>query len=103
MSSAAHIAAAFGGFASDDRRDRGAGDPSLSTGKSTVKAFVDIRLGGIALKGCKIVQQDGQRPWLATPAVKTDHGWPQIAEFASKELRERVTAVVRAAAWERGQ
>jgi DNA-binding cell septation regulator SpoVG len=65
-------------------------------GKSNVKAFVDLRLGGITLKGCKIVQQDGQKAWLAMPAVKSDHGWNNVIEL-SKPLRERVTEVVLAA------
>jgi DNA-binding cell septation regulator SpoVG len=39
-------------------------------GKSSVKAFVDLKLGGITIKGCKIVRQGDQRPWVAMPAVK---------------------------------
>jgi DNA-binding cell septation regulator SpoVG len=70
-------------------------------GASTVKAFVDLRLGGVTLKGCKIVQQDGQRPWVAMPSTKTNHGWQNVAEV-TKELRERLTEVV-LEAWERGQ
>jgi DNA-binding cell septation regulator SpoVG len=65
-------------------------------GKSTVKAFIDVKIGGITLKGCKIVQQPEQRAWLAMPSVKTDHGWQNVVEI-SKPLREAATEVVLAA------
>jgi DNA-binding cell septation regulator SpoVG len=65
-------------------------------GKSTVKAFVDLRLGGVTIKGAKIVQQDGQRAWLAMPSVKTERAWQNVVEL-SKDLRERATEVVLAA------
>ncbi len=67
-------------------------------GKSAVKAFVDLRLGGVVIKGAKIVQQAGQQPWLAMPAVKTDRAWLNVVEL-SKELRARATEVA-LAAWE---
>ena len=62
-------------------------------GNSAVKAFVDIRLGGVTLRGCKIVQQTGARPWVALPSVKNDRGWQNVVEV-SRELRERMTEVV---------
>lgn len=65
-------------------------------GKSTVKAFVDIQIGGVTLKGCKIVQQDGQSAWLAMPSVKGNHGWTNTVEL-SKPLRDRVNEAVLAA------
>ena len=65
----------------------------------TVKAFVDLKLGGVTIKGAKIVQQDGQAAWLAMPSTKTERGnWLSVVEL-SKELRERAT-VVALAAWE---
>jgi hypothetical protein len=67
-------------------------------GKSSVKAFCNVKIGGVTVKGAKIVRQVGQRPWLAMPAVKTDHGWQNIIEL-SKPLRDRVTEVV-LAAWQ---
>jgi hypothetical protein len=33
----------------------------------TVKAFCTLKLGGVTVNDCKIVQQDGQRAWLAMP------------------------------------
>jgi hypothetical protein len=70
-------------------------------GQSSVKAFVDIRLGGVTIKGAKIVQQDGQKPWLAMPAIKTERAWLNVVEL-SKELRERATEIA-LEAWEGGQ
>jgi DNA-binding cell septation regulator SpoVG len=67
-------------------------------GSTTVKAFVDLRLGGVTLKGCKIVQQEGQKAWLAMPSIKTERAWQNVVEL-SKELRERATEVA-LAAWQ---
>ena len=33
----------------------------------TLKAFCTLKLGGVTVNDCKIVQQDGQRAWLAMP------------------------------------
>jgi DNA-binding cell septation regulator SpoVG len=70
-------------------------------GKGAVKACVDIQLGGVTLKGSKIVQQDGQTAWLAMPAVKSNRGWNNVVEL-SKLLRERATEVA-LKAWETHQ
>jgi DNA-binding cell septation regulator SpoVG len=65
-------------------------------GRTSVKAFVDLRIGGVTIKGAKVVRQDGQQAWLAMPAVKLERGWSNTVEL-SKPLRERVTEVVLAA------
>jgi DNA-binding cell septation regulator SpoVG len=70
-------------------------------GKSAVKAFVDLRLGGVTIKGAKIIQQANQQAWLAMPAVKTERAWLNVVEL-SKELRARATEVA-LAAWEQAQ
>jgi hypothetical protein len=67
-------------------------------GGGSAKAFVTVRVGGITIKECKIVQQAGQRPWLAPP----DRPWtgsdgkPRYARLVEldKDLHERVTAAV---------
>jgi DNA-binding cell septation regulator SpoVG len=68
-------------------------------GKSSVKAFIDLQVGGLTIKGCKIVQQDGQKAWLAMPATKLTHGWVNTVEISSRLLRDRLTEVA-VAAWE---
>jgi DNA-binding cell septation regulator SpoVG len=65
-------------------------------GKSTVKAFVDLQLGGVT-KGAKIVQQPDQRAWVAMPSVKTERAWQNVVEITSKDLRQRINDVVLAA------
>jgi hypothetical protein len=61
-------------------------------GQTAVKAFLDLQLGGITLKGCKIVQQENARPWLAMPATKSDRGRNNVVEL-TKELRKRATEI----------
>jgi DNA-binding cell septation regulator SpoVG len=65
-------------------------------GNSTVKAFVDLQIGGVTIKGAKIVQQDGQKAWLAMPSIKTERDWQNVVEL-SKPLRDKATEVVLAA------
>jgi DNA-binding cell septation regulator SpoVG len=65
-------------------------------GKGSVKAFVDLRLGGVTIMGAKIVQQPDQRAWLAMPSVKTERAWQNVVEL-SKPLREKATEAVLAA------
>jgi DNA-binding cell septation regulator SpoVG len=62
-------------------------------GSSSVMDFVDLRLGGVILKGDKIIQQEGERAALAMPSIKTDRAWQNVIEITSKELRRRITAV----------
>jgi DNA-binding cell septation regulator SpoVG len=69
----------------------------LDSKSSSVKAFCDLQLGGVTIKSAKIIQQDGQRAWVAMPSVKTDHGWQNVVEVTSKDLRQRITEVVLAA------
>jgi hypothetical protein len=49
-------------------------------GSSTVKAFVKVKVGGITIKGCKVVEQPGQKAWLAMPSTKTAHGGQTVVE-----------------------
>jgi DNA-binding cell septation regulator SpoVG len=67
-------------------------------GHTSIKAFADIRVGGVTILGCKIVQQEGQRAWLAMPSSKSERGWNDVIRLSS-ELRERVQAVA-LEAWE---
>jgi hypothetical protein len=68
-------------------------------GSGTVEAFVDLLLGGVSLKGCKTVQQDGPRAWLAIPSVKLERGWQNVVEI-TKYVRQSATDAL-FAAWER--
>ena len=66
-------------------------------GAGSVKAFVDIRVGGITIKGAKIIQQPDRRAWLGMPAVKTERAWHNVVEITSAKLRQAITEVVLAA------
>jgi DNA-binding cell septation regulator SpoVG len=73
-------------------------------GKSSVKAFVDLQVGGFKILSAKIVKQDAARPWLAMPSVKGDgegkRAWITPVEITSRPLRDRITEVA-IEAWER--
>jgi hypothetical protein len=68
-----------------------------------VRTFVSLRIGGVTLRGCKIVQQPGQRPWLAMPdrqwtAADGKVKYSAIVELTAT-LKQRVGEVA-LAAWE---
>jgi DNA-binding cell septation regulator SpoVG len=70
------------------------------TGGGNVKAFIDLRLGGLTILGAKIVQQEGQRAWVGMPSQKSPDGkWRPIIVVDSKPLRERISETV-LAAWQ---
>jgi DNA-binding cell septation regulator SpoVG len=75
-------------------------------GYGNVRAFVDVQLGGVTIHGCKVVQQEGQRAWLAPPQREWtgDDGkrrWSNVVELSKELYRKASEAVL--AAWERGQ
>jgi DNA-binding cell septation regulator SpoVG len=55
----------------------------LSDG-GNLKAFAKVKLGCVVIHGCRIIQQDGQRPWVALPQ--------QPARRKSRWLRRRLVA-----------
>jgi DNA-binding cell septation regulator SpoVG len=65
-----------------------------------VRAFVKLRLGGLVIHGVKVVQQDGQKAWVALPQTKSGERWFPVVECTSKDLKQRITDVV-LAAWQR--
>lgn len=70
-----------------------------------VQAFVSVRLGGVTVHGAKIVQQPGQRPWLAMPDKQWagDDGKPRYTAVIelSPALKKRVADAV-LASWDHG-
>jgi DNA-binding cell septation regulator SpoVG len=68
---------------------------------ATIKAFVDVRMGGVVAKGFKIIQAPGQRAWVALPSRQYDagDGKPryEITVELSDSLKARVSAAVLAA------
>lgn len=78
------------------------------TGDGSLRAFVKIQIGALVVHGVRVVQQPGQRPWVALPQVpgraKADGsgaGWYPVVEIVSKTLMARVRDAV-IEAWEAG-
>ena len=59
-----------------------------------VRTYVTVRIGGITIHGAKIVQQPGQRPWVAIRKVR----YTPIVEVTDN-LKKRVSEAV-LSAWE---
>jgi DNA-binding cell septation regulator SpoVG len=80
------------------------------TGDGNLKAFAKVRLGAVVIHGCRVIQQPGQRAWMALPQVparkgpdsKGGSGWFPVVEITSADLLARVRAAV-IEAWERDQ
>jgi Signal peptidase, peptidase S26 len=69
-----------------------------------VRAFVSVRIGDVSILGCKIVQQPGQRPWVAMPDRQwvADDGttrWSPVIKLSNPLKRRLDDAVL--AVWER--
>jgi DNA-binding cell septation regulator SpoVG len=68
--------------------------PHRSTKPTSVRAFVDVRIGDLLrIKGISIIVRDGEPPWLGMPSSKTNHGWLNVIELGP-DLRRRMTEVV---------
>jgi hypothetical protein len=39
-------------------------------GTGTIKGYVDLKIGGITIRGAKIIQQENQKTWLGMPGIK---------------------------------
>lgn len=52
--------------------------------RGNLKAFVSVRLGGVTIHDCRIVQQSGQRAWVSMPQ----------REYADAEGQKKYSAVV---------
>ena len=70
----------------------------------TIRAKVDVQLGtSLRLLGCKVIQQQGQKAWVAMPSREwvDDHGQKKYA--ATVELLGNLKAAIEKsilAAWE---
>jgi DNA-binding cell septation regulator SpoVG len=72
-------------------------------GTSSVRAFVDLQVGGFKILSAKIVKQDNAKAWLAMPSMKGNgagrRAWITPVEIVSKSLRDRLTQAA-VAAWQ---
>lgn len=70
------------------------------TNAGNVRAFVTVRLGGVTIHGCKVVQQPGQAAWLAMPDrsyadASGKQKWSAVVEL-SPDLKRKVSDFVMA-------
>lgn len=65
-----------------------------STKEGNVRAFLSIRIGGVTINNCKVIQQPGQKAWASMPDREYldssgSKRWAPIVEL-SPDLRRRV-------------
>ena len=76
-------------------------------GSGNLKAFAKVKLGCIVIHSCRIVQQPGQKAWVALPQVparpKSDGsggGWFPVVEITNRTVMDQLRDAV-LEAWER--
>jgi DNA-binding cell septation regulator SpoVG len=70
-----------------------------------LRAFASVRLGGVLIHDCRIIQQSGRHPWVSLPQRQYLHdGQKKYAAVVEvSEPRQRDVSWVVLAAWERGE
>ena len=73
--------------------------------KGNLRAFVSVRLGGVTIHDCRVIQQQGQAAWVSMPQREyTDKQgqkkYSAIVEL-SEALKKSVSALV-LQSWEQG-
>lgn len=63
-----------------------------------VKAFCSVRIGGVVIKECKIVQQPGQTAWLSMPDRQWTGNDGKVRYFQLIELSDKLRVGVNGAA-----
>jgi DNA-binding cell septation regulator SpoVG len=70
-------------------------------GHGNLRAFAKVRLGPVVIHGCRVIQQPGQRPWVALPQVParkkadgTGSGWFPVIEITRRVLLDQVRDAV---------
>ena len=72
--------------------------PLTNTGN--LRAFADVRIGPVTIKGFRVVQQPGQQGWVSVPQQQNRDGkYYNTVLFDDKALLDRVRATV-LSAWE---
>ncbi len=72
--------------------------------RGALKAFVEIRVGQFVLTDCRIIQENGKKPWVSMPVIsyKNQHGtvnYKTLVQINDKNLKNEIShAVIRA--WE---
>ena len=67
-------------------------------GAGNLKAFADVQIDGLTVKGFRVIQQSGQRAWVSVPQQQAKDGrYFNIVEFADKAELDLVRQAVLAA------
>jgi DNA-binding cell septation regulator SpoVG len=76
------------------------------SGDGNLRAFAKVRIGCLVIHGCRVIQQPGQRAWVALPQVparaKADGsgaGWYPVVEVTNRSVMDQVRDAV-LAAWD---
>lgn len=68
------------------------------TGGGNLKAVANVQLGtSLIIRGVRVVQQPGQRPWVSMPAQKNGEKWLTVIEITNLALKEAIASAVLAA------
>jgi len=64
-------------------------------GKGNLKAFVDIVIDDIiSIYGCRVIQQEGQRPWVSMPQIEYQKNGQKkyfaVIKILDKKLKEDI-------------
>lgn len=67
-------------------------------GRGSLRAFVDLRIGRTLFRSWRVVQQEGQRPWVSPPVESWEdrdgkRHYRRLVEFPD-ELKRRVDEAV---------
>jgi DNA-binding cell septation regulator SpoVG len=72
------------------------------TADGNLKAFAKVRLGAVVINSCRVIQQPGQRAWVAMPQQKSGERWYPLVEITRRELMDQVKDAV-LQAWTSGR
>ncbi len=72
--------------------------PLTHTGN--LRAFADVKIGPVEIKGFRVIQQPGQKAWVSVPQQQSREGrYFNMVDFDDMALLDRVRATV-LSAWE---
>ena len=68
-------------------------------GRGNLKAFVDIVINDtISIYGCRVIQQEGQRPWVSMPQVESQKNGQKkyfaVVKILDEKLKEDINDAI---------
>lgn len=76
-------------------------------GRGSLRAFVNIQLGKLIVNDCRVIQEQGKRPWFSLPVLtyRSELGttlYKNIIQVVDEDFKKTISQVV-LAAWEQKQ